>query len=107
MIFLLLARPHGCGCHEVLSFKIRVKHHNFYRNPDADDGIYDCLLTCIAATGANNIEASFLFVGDFIAHHMKLSMWNTNCRGLKAFISSLESKCDKVIHKPTHRSGNT
>ena len=51
-----------------------VKHNNFYlfsvsRNPDADDGIFDCLLVSMAAIQENDIKASFVFIGDFNAHH--------------------------------------
>ena len=65
-----------CGCHEVQIIKVCGKHNNFYwfslyRNPDADDGIYDCLLVSMAAIQENDRKASFVFIGDFNAHHKK------------------------------------
>ena len=43
-----------CRCHEVQVVKVCGKTNNFYifsiyRNPDADDSIFDCLLTSMAA----------------------------------------------------------
>ena len=42
-----------CNCHEVLAVKVCGRHSNFYlfsiyRNPDANDDIYDCLLNSMA-----------------------------------------------------------
>ena len=42
-----------CDCHEVLVLKVCGKYSNFYlfsiyRNPDADDEIFDCLLSSMA-----------------------------------------------------------
>ena len=37
---------------------------SLYRNPDIDDRIFDCLLTSMAAVQAEDVRASFLFVGD-------------------------------------------
>ena len=44
---------------------------SFYRNPDLDDRIFDCLLTSMAAVQAEDVSASFLFVGDFNGPHLK------------------------------------
>ena len=38
--------------------------HSLYRNPDLDDQIFDCLLASMAAVQAEDVRASFLFVGD-------------------------------------------
>ena len=38
-----------------------------YRNPDLDAQICDCLLASMAAVHTEDIRASFLFVGDFMA----------------------------------------
>ena len=51
-----------CGCHEVLVLKVCGKHSNFYlfsmyRNPDADDEIFDCLLNSMAS-----IQENLLFI---------------------------------------------
>ena len=59
-----------CGCHVVLVLKVCGKHGNFYlfsvyRNPDADDEIFDCLLNSMASIQEIDRKAAFLFVGDF------------------------------------------
>ena len=38
--------------------------YSLYRNPDLDDMIFDCLLASMAAVRAEDVRASFLFVGD-------------------------------------------
>ena len=101
-----------CGCHEVQIVKVCGKHNFYffsvYRNPDADDGIFDCLLVSMAAIQENDRKASFVFIGDFNAHHKEWlnSISQTDCHGLKALDFSSESRCDQIIHSPTHRSGN-
>ena len=40
-----------------------------YRNPDANDGIFDCLLVSMAAIQENDRKASVVFIGDFSGHH--------------------------------------
>ena len=102
-----------CGCHEVQIIKVCGKHNNFYlfsvyRNPDADDGIFDCLLMSMAAIQENDRKASFVFIGDFNAHHKEWlnSISQTDCHGLRTLDFSSESGCDQIVHNPTHRSGN-
>ena len=43
--------------------------YSLYRNPDLDDRIFDCLLASMAAVQAEDVRASFLFVGDLNGHH--------------------------------------
>ena len=55
-----------CRCHEVQVFKVCGKTNNFYlfsvyRNPDADDTIFDCLFTSMAAIQVSDRKAAFLF----------------------------------------------
>ena len=102
-----------CGCHEVQIIKVCDKHNNFYlfsvyRNPDADDGIFDCLLVSMAAIQESDRKASFVFIGDSNAHHKEWlnSITQTDCHGLRALDFSSESGCAQIIHNPTHRSGN-
>ena len=45
--------------------------YSLYRNPDLDDGIFDCLLTSMAAVKGEDVLASFLFVGDLNGHHQE------------------------------------
>ena len=40
---------------------------SLYRNPDVDARIFDCLLPSMAAFQADDVRASFLFVGDLNA----------------------------------------
>ena len=40
-----------------------------YRNPDPDDATFDCLLVNMAVIQENDRKASFVFIGDFNAHH--------------------------------------
>ena len=59
-----------CGCHETQIMKVCGKHNNFYLfsvygNPDADDGIFDCLLVSMAAVQENDRKASFVFFRRF------------------------------------------
>ena len=102
-----------CGCHEVQIIKVCGKHNNFYlfsvyRNPVADDGIFDCLLVSMAAIQENDRKVSFVFIGYFNAHHKEWlnSISQTDCHGLRALDFSSESGCDQIIHSPTHRSCN-
>ena len=58
-----------CGRCEMLVFRIcgvRQKRYvySLYRNPDLDDRIFDSLLASMAAVQAEDVRASFLFVGD-------------------------------------------
>ena len=65
-----------CGSCEILIFIVcHVRHDlyvfSLYRNPDMDDRIYDCLLASMAAVQAEDVRASFLFVGDLNNHHQE------------------------------------
>ena len=60
--------------------------YSLYRNPDLDDRIFDCLLASMAAVQAEDVRASFLFVGDLNDHHQDwLGSTTTNCHGVAAF----------------------
>ena len=64
------------GCCEMLVVRVCGLRQNFYvyslyRNPDLDDRIYDCLLTSMAAVQAEDVRASFLFVGDLNGNHQE------------------------------------
>ena len=65
-----------CGCCEMLVFKIcgvrqNLYAYSLYRNPDLGDRIFDCLLASMAAVQAEDVRASFLFVGDLNGHHQE------------------------------------
>ena len=61
---------------------------SLYRNPDLDDRIFDCLLTSVSAVQAEDVCASFLFVGDLNGHHQEMDLLGsttTNRHGVAAF----------------------
>ena len=65
-----------CGCCEILVFKVcGVRHnlyvYNLYRKPDLDGRIFRCLLASMVAVQAEDVRASFLFVGDLNVHHQE------------------------------------
>ena len=65
-----------CGCCEMMVFRVCAVRQNFYvfslyRNPDLVDRIFDCLLASMAAVQAEDVRASFLFVGDLNSHHQE------------------------------------
>ena len=65
-----------CGCCEMLVFmdfvvRQNLYAYNLYRNPDRDYRIFDCLLASMAAVRAEDVRASFLFVGDLNGHHQE------------------------------------
>ena len=79
-----------------------------YRNPDVDDRIFDCLLTSIAAVQAEDIRASFLFVGDLMAIIRR--GWVLPTRTIyrvAAFDFATLSGCDQLFVGPTYARGET
>ena len=102
-----------CGCHETVIIKISSRYKNFYifpsyRNPDLDDGIYECLLNSMALIQQADVKAAFIVVGDFNAHHRDWlgSISPTNTHGHAALGFSNLSGCEQLIYQPTHTSGN-
>ena len=83
-----------CGCYEMLVLRV-CGVVSLYRNPDLDDRIFDCLLTSMAAMHAEDVCASFLFVGDLNGHHQEwLGSTTTNRHGVAAFDFATVSGCD-------------
>ena len=87
---------------------MRLSYNGWVTGPDADDGIFDCLLVSMATRQETDRKASFVFIGDFNAHHKEWlnSISQTDYHDLRALDFSSESGCDQIIHNPTHRSGN-
>ena len=57
--------------------------YSLYRNPDIDDWIIDCLPASMAAMQAEDVRASFIFVGDLNGHHQEwLGSTTTNRHGV-------------------------
>ena len=50
---------------------------SLYHNPDLDERIFDCLLTSMAAVPAEDVLASFLFLGDLNAKCKTLQIFTT------------------------------
>ena len=102
-----------CGCCKTLVFKVcgvrqSLYVFSLYRNPDLDDWIFYCLLTSMAAVQAEDMHASFLFVGDLIGHHQEwLGSATTNRHGVAAFDFKTVSSCDQLVVGPTHARGGT
>ena len=102
-----------CDCCEMLVFRIcgvRLNLYGFslYRNPDLDDLIFDCLLVTMDAVQAEDIRASFLFVGDLNGHHQEwLGSTTTNRHGVATFDFATVSGCDQLVVGPTHARGGT
>ena len=102
-----------CGCCEMLFFRVcgvrlNVYVCSLYRNPDLDDRNFDCLLASKVAVRAEDVRASFLFVGDLNGNHQEwLGSTTTNSRGVAAFDFATVSGCDQFVVGPTHARGVT
>ena len=101
-----------CGCCEMLVFRVCGARQNLYvfslhHNPDIYDRIVDCLLTSIAAVQAEDVHASFLFVGDLNGHHEWLGSTNTSRPGVPAIGFATVSGCDQLVVSLTHAHGGT
>ena len=102
-----------CGCCEMLVFRVcgvrqNLYVYSLYRKPDLDDRIFDCLLALMAAVQAEDVRASFLFVGDLNDHHQEwLGSKTTNRHGVAAFDFATVSGCDQLVVGPTHARGGT
>ena len=82
--------------------------YSLYRNPDQDDRIFDFLLASMADVQAEDVRASFLFVGDLNGHHQEwLGSTTTNRHGDAAFDFATVSGCDQLVVGPTRACGGT
>ena len=82
--------------------------YSLYRYPNLDDRIFDCLLASMAAVEAEDVRASFLFVGDLNGPHQEwLGSTTTNRHGVAAFDFVTVSGCDQLVVGPTHARGET
>ena len=62
----------------------------------------------MAGVQAEDVHASFLFVGDLNGHHHDwLSSTTTNRHGVAAFDFATVSGCDQLVVGPTHARGRT
>ena len=103
----------GLGCCEMLVFSVcgvrqNLYVYSLYRNPDIDDRIFYCLLASMAAVQAEDVRASFLFVGDLNGHHQEwLGSTTTNHHEVAAFDLAAVSGCDQLVVGLTHARGGT
>ena len=82
--------------------------YSLYRNPDLDDRIFYCLIASMAAVQAEDVRASFLFVGDLNGHHQDwLGSTTRRSHGVAAFDFAKVSGCDQLVVCPTHARGGT
>ena len=73
-----------------------------------DDRIFYCLLASMVAVQAEDICASFLFVGDLNGRHQEwLGSTITNRHGVAAFDFATVSGCDRFVVGPTQARGGT
>ena len=78
-------------------FRQNLYVFSLYRNADLDDQNFDCLLASMAAVQAEDVHASFLFVGDWNAHHQEwLGSATTNSHGVAAFNFATVQGCKKT-----------
>ena len=102
-----------CGCCEMLVILVCGVLHNLSlyslcRNPDLDDRIFECLLASMAAVQAEDVRASFLFVGDLNGHHQEwLGSTTTNRHVVAALAFATVSGCDPLVVGPTRARGGT
>ena len=62
----------------------------------------------MAAVQAEDVRASFLFVGDLNGHHHEwLGSMTMNRHGVAAFVFATVSGCDHLVVGPTHARGGT
>ena len=102
-----------CSCHEMRCVRVCGKYTNFYifacyRNPDANDQIFDCLLVKMAAVQEADVKAAFVVMGDFNAHQQQwLSSGSaTDSHGRAASDFASLSGTVQLISEPTHVRGN-
>ena len=92
----------------VCSVRPDLHVYSLYHNPDLDDRIFDCSLASMAAVQAEDVSASFLFVGDLNGHHQEwLCSMTMNRHGVAAFYFATVSGCDQLVVCPTHARGGS
>ena len=97
-----------CRIFRVFSVRQILYVFSLHRNPDIDDRIFDCLLVSMAAVQAEDISATFMFVGDLNGHHQEWQgSTTTNRHGVAAFDFTTVSSCDQLVAGPTHVRGGT
>ena len=105
-----------CCCCEMLVFRVCGMKQNLYvyslfHNPDLDDRIFYCLQASMVAVQAEDVRASFLFVGDLNGHHQEwLGSTTTKCHmELRLFLTLQQSlvAISWLVVGPTNARGLT
>ncbi len=104
---------HECICHETVVIRVCVQLQKFYilgfyRNPDSDYTIFDCLLMAMSVIRDDDREAAFVFVDDFNAHPREWleSVFPTDSHGRAALEFAIVSGCSQLVAGSTHLAGN-
>ncbi len=102
-----------CACHETVVIRVCAHLQFFYipgsyRSPDSDDTIFNCLFMAVSVIQDDDRQASFVFVGDFNAHHREWleSVSLTDPHGRAAFDFANASGCSQLVEGPTLLAGN-
>ena len=83
-----------CWVFRVCGVRQNLYVYSLYRNPDLHGRILYCLLASMAAVQAEDVRASFLFVGDLNGHDQEwLGSTTTNRHGVAAFDFATVSGC--------------
>ena len=104
-------RQYECGCHETMVVRVsgrRVNYYIFgvYRSPNADNGIYDCLISKLHDIQVSDAKSSFVFTGDFNAKHLAWHSQITDDDGRAAFEFGVSSGTSQLVKEQTHSRGN-
>ena len=79
---------------------------NLCCNLELDVLIFDCLLASMTVVQAEDVRASFLFVGDLNVHQKEwLGSTTTNRHGVATFDFATVSGGDQLLVDPTHVRG--
>ena len=102
-----------CSCCKMKVFMVCDARQNLYvfslyQVQDVRDRIFDCLLTSMAAVQAEDVHASFLFVGDLNGHHQEwLGFYNHKSSWCCSLDFATVSGCDQFVVGLTHARGRT
>ena len=104
-------KQYECSCHEMLVIRVSGRLTNYYifglyRSPNADDSIYDCLLTNIGVVQRKDRNACFIFAGDLNAHHLCWGSDRTTPNGVAARDFGSASGCAQLVYEPTRVAGD-
>ena len=91
-----------CICFRINNFYV----YAFYRNPEHDGSLYDCLLDSMAQVQSVDDKAVFVFIGEANAHHSEWLDRPTDRHERDALDFFNLSGCEQLVRCPTHSAGN-